>query len=101
VPATVRTLTTRFPSMIPLAAGGYIAMAVLTALAVSDPADNITGLLIDGAIGLTWPFSILFAVVSAAWLRIRGRRAKAFYRTRKNPRRVQTIAAQQATRYIP
>ena len=87
--------------LMPLAAGGYIAMAVLTALAVSDPADTFAGLLIDGALGLLWPFSLTTAVVTSAWLRIRGRHAKAFYRTRRNPRRVRTIAVQQTTRYVP
>lgn len=87
--------------MIPLAAGGYIAMAVLTALAVSDPADTLVGLLIDGAIGLLWPFSLAMAVISSAWLRIRGQDAKAFYRTRRNPRRARAILVQQTARRIP
>ena len=73
--------------MIPFLIGGYVAMALLLAVAVSKPGDNLLSLAIDGVIGLFWPVAIVLAVTSSAWLRLRPRPTRAFYRTRYSKRR--------------
>jgi len=76
-----------FLHMIPFLVGGYLAMALLLAVAVSKPGDSLINLLIDGIIGLFWPVAIVLAVTSSAWLRLRSRPTRAFYRTRYSKRR--------------
>jgi membrane protein implicated in regulation of membrane protease activity len=71
-----------FLHMIPFLVGGYLAMALLLAVAVSKPGDSLINLAIDGVIGLFWPVAIVLAVISSAWLRLRPRPTRAFYRTR-------------------
>jgi hypothetical protein len=82
-----------FDMIIPLLAGGYLAIGVLLAVAVSQPGDSSLSLLIDGVIGLFWPIAIVLAVASSAWLRLRrdAGPVRAFYRTRRTRRRGITV----------